>query len=146
MIPSLSRAQGSDLKPIRLQLDPLRLHEPARTKLSTIETQRIMLVFEDLVKKMELIEMLPIIIKNQHLFESTIDAYEIRFSTNETVVFTKNILLFFSYRETMHEIRRHEHLRQAYENGVSLNSMTSALGKLKIVDRIIHQIIIFFSM
>ena len=60
--------------PIRLQLDPLRLHEPARTKLSTIETQRIMLVFDDLVQKMELIELLPIIAAHLDLLKNDVDA------------------------------------------------------------------------
>ena len=60
--------------PIRLQLDPLRLHEPARTKLSTIETQRIMLVFDDLVGKMEFIEILPIIASHFELFKNDVDS------------------------------------------------------------------------
>ena len=70
---SLNKSRTPDVKPIRLQLDPIRLHEPARTKLSTIETQRIMLVFDDLVQKMELIEILPIIISRLDLFQEIID-------------------------------------------------------------------------
>ena len=70
----LMKSRTPDVKPIRLQLDPLRLHEPARTKLSTIETQRIMLVFDDLVQKMELIEIMPIIVAHADLFQSAIDA------------------------------------------------------------------------
>lgn len=70
----MMKSRTPDAKAIRLQLDPLRLHEPARTKLSTIETQRIMLVFDDLVQKMELIEILPIIVAHADLFQSTIDA------------------------------------------------------------------------
>ena len=70
---SLNKSRTPDVKPIRLQLDPIRLHEPARTKLSTIESQRIMLVFDDLLQKMELIEILPIIIAHQDLFQQMID-------------------------------------------------------------------------
>ena len=73
MLSSLNESRTPDLKPIRLQLDPLRLHEPARTKLSTIETQRIMLVFDDLVQKMELIEMLPIVVAREELFKGDVD-------------------------------------------------------------------------
>jgi hypothetical protein len=73
MISSVNKARGPAGKPIRLQLDPLRLHEPARKKLSTIETQRIMIVFDDLVQKMELIEILPIIVSHTDLFKSIID-------------------------------------------------------------------------
>jgi hypothetical protein len=65
----LNKSRASEIKPIRLQLDPIRLHEPARTKLSTIESQRIMLVFDDLIQKMELIDMLPIINLRRDLFE-----------------------------------------------------------------------------
>jgi hypothetical protein len=68
-----NKSRTPDIRPIRLQLDPLRLHEPARTKLSTIETQRIMLVFDELIQKMELIEILPIIISHIDLFKSIID-------------------------------------------------------------------------
>jgi hypothetical protein len=71
--PSLNKSRTPDVKPIRLQLDPIRLHEPARTKLSTIESQRIMLVFDDLVQKMELIEILPVIMSHTNLFHDIID-------------------------------------------------------------------------
>lgn len=73
----LNKSRASDGKPIRLQLDPLRLHEPARSKLSTIETQRIMIVFDDLVQKMELIEMLPVVVSHAALFKTIIDTYDI---------------------------------------------------------------------
>ena len=73
MASSGNQARAAAGKPVRLQLDPLRLHEPARKKLTTIETQRIMLVFDDLVQKMELIEILPIIVAHTDLFKSVID-------------------------------------------------------------------------
>lgn len=68
-----NKSRTPDVKPIRLQLDPIRLHEPARTKLSTIESQRIMVVFDDLVQKMEFIEILPIISSHMDLFQEIID-------------------------------------------------------------------------
>jgi hypothetical protein len=76
LAPSLNKSRTPDVKTIRLPLDPLRLHEPARTKLSTIESQRIMLVFDDLIKKMELIEILPIIISHADLFKKSVDTYD----------------------------------------------------------------------
>ena len=76
LIKPLNKSRTGDVKPIRLQLDPLRLNEPARSKLSTVETQRIMTVFDDLVQKMELIEFLPIIVSHIDLFKSIIDTYE----------------------------------------------------------------------
>ncbi|CAF0814998.1 unnamed protein product [Rotaria sordida] len=106
LISPLNKSRTPDVKPIRLQLDPLRLHEPARSKLSTIETQRIMIVFDDLVQKMELIEMLPIINSHTDLFKSIIDT------------------------ETMNEIRKHEQLKQAYETNASLQSVSNIIEKL----------------
>lgn len=73
VLSSLNESRTPDPKNIRLQLDPIRLNEPARTKLSTIETQRIMSVFDDLVRKMEIIEMLPIVAGHQELFKGEID-------------------------------------------------------------------------
>lgn len=70
---SLNKSRTPDVKPIRLQLDPIRLHEPARTKLTTIESQRIMIVFDDLIQKMELIEILPIVLSHLDLFKTIID-------------------------------------------------------------------------
>lgn len=68
-----NKSRTPDVKPIRLQLDPIRLHEPARTKLSTIESQRIMIVFDDLIQKMELIEILSIISSHLDLFHEILD-------------------------------------------------------------------------
>lgn len=76
LVQSFNKSRSPDAKPIRLQLDPLRLHEPARSKLSTIETQRIMIVFDEMVQKMELIEFLPVITANPDLFKNIIDTYD----------------------------------------------------------------------
>ncbi|CAF0877530.1 unnamed protein product [Rotaria sp. Silwood1] len=106
LISPLNKSRTSDVKPIRLQLDPLRLHEPARSKLSTIETQRIMIVFDDLVQNMELIEILPVIALHTDLFKSIIDT------------------------ETMNEIHKHEQLKQAYETNAPLQSVSNIIEKL----------------
>ncbi|CAF3787429.1 unnamed protein product [Rotaria magnacalcarata] len=102
----LNKTRTADVKPIRLQLDPMRLHEPARSKLSTVETQRIMVVFDDLVQKMELIEMLPVIVSHADLFKNIIDT------------------------ETMNEIYRHEELKQAYETNSSIRTISNIIEKL----------------
>ncbi|UJR20707.1 hypothetical protein I4U23_023828 [Adineta vaga] len=106
MMSSSDKSRTPAGKPIRLQLDPLRLHEPARKKLSTIETQRIMIVFDDLIQKMELIEILPIIISHADLFKSVIDT------------------------ESMTEINRHEQLKRAYEANEPLQSVMNIIEKL----------------
>ncbi|CAF0890178.1 unnamed protein product [Didymodactylos carnosus] len=99
----LSPPHSAEIKHIRLQLDPLRLHEPARTKLSTLETQRIMIVFDDLVRKIELVEYLPIIVNNMDLFKNILD------------------------QNTVAEIDRHNRLKAAYESGHSLKSISNML-------------------
>ncbi|CAF1050893.1 unnamed protein product [Didymodactylos carnosus] len=101
-----SSPRSSEIKHIRLQLDPLRLHEPARTKLSTLETQRIMVVFDDLVRKIELVRYLPIIFNHMELFKSLLD------------------------QNTIAEIDRHNRLKIAYESGRSLKSISNILESL----------------
>lgn len=52
----------------RLRLDPSRALEPARKKIATIEAQRVMSVFEDTIKKSEVITMLPFVLENLDRF------------------------------------------------------------------------------
>lgn len=51
-----------------IKLDPARALEPARKKLSTIESQRIMSVFDDCIKRIEIVTSLPYIMKNYDRF------------------------------------------------------------------------------
>ena len=55
-------------KAARLRLDPLRALEPARKKLSTLESQRIMAVLLDSIKKSEIVTCLPYILENLDRF------------------------------------------------------------------------------
>jgi len=52
-----------------LKLDPTRALEPARKKLTTIESQRIMAVFEEAIKRAEIVTALPYIIDNIDRFK-----------------------------------------------------------------------------
>lgn len=52
----------------KIKLDPLRALEPARKKLTSIESQRVMCVLEDTKKKCDLVAALPHIMKNLEKF------------------------------------------------------------------------------
>lgn len=52
----------------RIRLDPSRALEPARKKIATIEAQRVMSVFEDTIKKSEVITVLPFVLENLDRF------------------------------------------------------------------------------
>lgn len=56
----------------RLRLDPSRALEPARKKISTIEAQRVMSVFEDTIMKSEIVTLLPYILDNLDRFRITL--------------------------------------------------------------------------
>ncbi|OWF42252.1 IQ domain-containing protein D-like [Mizuhopecten yessoensis] len=48
----------------RLRLDPSRALEPARKKIATIEAQRVMSVFEDTIRRIEMVSILPYLLIN----------------------------------------------------------------------------------
>lgn len=50
------------------KLDPNKALEPTRKKLSTIESQRIMSVFDDAIKRVKIVTALPYIVKNMDRF------------------------------------------------------------------------------
>ena len=66
---SAAKAPNNTLRLKQLKLDPTRALEPARKKLSSIEAQRIMAVFEDTIKKSEIVTSLPHIIENIDRFK-----------------------------------------------------------------------------
>ncbi|XP_061183426.1 dynein regulatory complex protein 10-like [Saccostrea echinata] len=58
----------------RLRLDPSRALEPTRKKISTIEAQRVMSVFEDTISKAEIVTILPYILENRERFRVSLGA------------------------------------------------------------------------
>lgn len=48
----------------RLRLDPSRALEPARKKIATIEAQRVMSVFEDTIRRIEVVSVMPFLLQN----------------------------------------------------------------------------------
>ncbi|XP_059149687.1 dynein regulatory complex protein 10-like [Physella acuta] len=57
-----------------IKLDPTRALEPARKKLSAIESQRVMAVFEDTIRRVEIVTALPYIISNIDRFRVSLGA------------------------------------------------------------------------
>ncbi|GFS20554.1 IQ domain-containing protein D [Elysia marginata] len=66
--PGGAKTNNSTLRLRNLKLDPTRALEPARKKLATIEAQRIMAVFEESIKRAEIVTALPYIMENIHRF------------------------------------------------------------------------------
>lgn len=58
----------------KLRLDPSRALEPTRKKISTIEAQRVMSVFEDTICKAEIVSILPFILENRERFRVSLGA------------------------------------------------------------------------
>jgi hypothetical protein len=66
-LPTKSTLTQSSIKPAKSKikkLDPLRALEPSRKKLSTVESQRIMAVLDETMKRTELVSILPQILEN----------------------------------------------------------------------------------
>ena len=59
---------NNTLRMRNLKLDPSKALEPARKKLATIEAQRIMAVFEESIKRAEIVTALPYIMENIYRF------------------------------------------------------------------------------
>ena len=56
----------------KIKLDPLRALEPARKKLTTIESQRVMCVLEDTKRRCDIVAALPHIMKNMDKFSAMV--------------------------------------------------------------------------
>ncbi|XP_064612865.1 dynein regulatory complex protein 10-like [Liolophura sinensis] len=52
----------------RLRLDPARALEPARKKIATLEAQRVMTVFDETIKRSEIITLMPFVLENLSRF------------------------------------------------------------------------------
>ena len=67
--PAGAAKTNNTLRLRHLKLDPTRALEPARKKLTTIESQRIMAVLEEAIKRAEIVTALPYIIDNIDRFK-----------------------------------------------------------------------------
>ncbi|CAL1527898.1 unnamed protein product [Lymnaea stagnalis] len=63
-LPPTNKKTNTSIRLRNIKLDPTRALEPARKKLSAIESQRIMAVFEDTIRRVELVNAFPYVIEN----------------------------------------------------------------------------------
>ena len=67
--PSKPSTLQSTVRLRKLRLDPSRALEPTRKKLTTIESQRVMSVFEETIRRVEIVTLLPYIMENLDRFK-----------------------------------------------------------------------------
>ena len=70
----------------RLKLDPLRALEPAKKKLSTLESQRIMAVLVESIKKVELVTAMPFILENLDRFNVSLGSELVKLLQDHRVI------------------------------------------------------------
>ncbi|XP_046347833.1 dynein regulatory complex protein 10-like [Haliotis rufescens] len=75
-----------------LKIDPSRALEPTRKKLSTIEAQRVMTVFEETIRRVEVITLLPHILQN-------LDRFRISFGQELIELLEQHYRIQGSYQE-----------------------------------------------
>lgn len=77
----------TNTKPKRKMLiDPQRALEPARKKLSTLESQRIMAVLVDTIRKIEIVSSLPYILENLDRFRVTLGSELVKLLEDHKVI------------------------------------------------------------
>ncbi|XP_012934688.1 dynein regulatory complex protein 10 [Aplysia californica] len=113
------QARGTNTLRLRhLKLDPSRALEPARKKLTTIESQRIMAVFEESIKRAEIVTALPYILEN-------IDRFKVSLGTELVDAIKQHSRIQFTYRDIRAQLdellqRRERQLAQAASRASSL--------------------------
>lgn len=83
----------------RLRIDPQRALEPARKKLSTLESQRIMAVLAESIRKSELLASFPRIIQN-------LDRYSVALGSDLVKMFEEHRVIIESFEELRSEAER----------------------------------------
>lgn len=99
-------------------IDPYISLQPAKKKLSSLESQRVMNVFVDMVEKSVLVSMFPFILGNLHLFEDVFDARlktYLRIHTDIQAMYTEVRRDFLTFCRRMR--------RPAYNSNKDLNAI-----------------------
>ena len=94
-------ADGGDLTlPLRRQkVDPLRALEPARKKLTSIESQRVMAVLADTIRKIEMTGLFPAII-------SQLPRFSVMLGAELVAMFEEHNILVSSFKELKEEAEK----------------------------------------
>lgn len=91
-LPPTNKKTNSSIRLRNIKLDPTRALEPARKKLSAIESQRIMAVFEDTIRRVELVNAFPHVIEN-------IDRFRVSLGNQLADLFVQHGRIQGSYKE-----------------------------------------------
>ena len=97
--PSKNTAMHMKL-PFRLQnmrLDPSRALEPSRKKLTTVEAQRVMAVFEDTIRRVEIVTLLPYLMAN-------LDRYRVSLGGELVELVQHHAVIIASYDDIRQEL------------------------------------------
>lgn len=108
----------------KLRLDPLRALEPARKKLSTIESQRIMAVLVETIRRTELVSIMPYILEN-------LDRFSVLLGSELLKLLQEHKVIIESFEELKSEATRLLEREQSnvseksYQSGFDRNSSSS---------------------
>ncbi|KAK7487935.1 hypothetical protein BaRGS_00020836 [Batillaria attramentaria] len=92
--------QKASIKLQNLRIDPTRALEPARKKLTTLEAQRVMAVFEETIRRVEIVTLLPYIMNN-------IDRYRVSLGGELVELLNHHGVIVSSYNEIRKELDRY---------------------------------------
>lgn len=104
--PSRGRSTGKSRN--RLKLDPSRALEPARKKISTIEAQRVMSVFEDTIQRIEIVTLL-------HFAVDNVSRFNIVFGSDLVGILEQHKVIQQSYEEIKAQLDKQ--LKKEQKNG-----------------------------
>jgi hypothetical protein len=80
-----------------IRLDPSRALEPARKKLSTLEAQRIMAVFDETIRRVEVVTLLPYLMQNM-------DRYRVSLGSEIVELLNHHAVIISSYDDIRHQL------------------------------------------
>eukprot|EP00745_Piridium_sociabile_P029241 TRINITY_DN47673_c0_g2_i1.p1 TRINITY_DN47673_c0_g2~~TRINITY_DN47673_c0_g2_i1.p1 ORF type:complete len:374 (+),score=110.46 TRINITY_DN47673_c0_g2_i1:165-1286(+) len=110
-----------------LRLDPSRALEPARKKLTTVEGQRVMAVFEDTIQRVEIVTLLPHIMDNLDRFRVSLGGELVDFLKHHRVIIT-------SYGEIRHQLdgqlERHAAMKRRSPDPIEEEGEKEGMDKL----------------
>ena len=105
-----------------IRIDPSRALEPARKKLTTVEAQRVMAVFDETIKRCEIVTLLPYIMKN-------LDRYRVSLGSELVELIKHHEVVISSYDEIRVELDQQLARRAAEEEAAQIRAEEE--GKMK---------------
>lgn len=120
-----------------LRLDPSRALEPSRKKLTTVEAQRVMSVFEETIRRVEIVTLLPFIMEN-------LDRFRVSFGGELHDLLKHHSVIISSYEEIRRELDHQLAQQAAQEAGRSPSGSVSGDIKPGRLQNTVH--VLLFSL